>query len=202
MLLTDDQWIIIEGLILGNSSTSKRHTTSPDRERFILECILWKLATGVPWYVLPDKILNMKYRSIMKVDHNHLENDSEDIVEFFSEVFGFQVPSYQTIYRRYLKWNKVGKLKKVLSVLRFDLKTRGGLDISCALSDGLIQFEKCSKKQEIFSFSHTSKLSHNSLKVTLDPQIPKSWQLKTAILILSIVARQVLNSSIYLNFTN
>ena len=85
MLLSDDQWVLIKGIILENRSISNRHKTIPERERFILECILWKLATGIPWYDLPSKILKQNFLSTIMADKNHFENNSLDIVDFFSE---------------------------------------------------------------------------------------------------------------------
>ncbi len=130
--------------------------SSPIRERLILDCILWKLAAGVPWYDLPEA-----YPFVTK-------NPTTG---------AFDPPlSYQTIYRRCRVWRKSGLLSQILSTLSADLKIRGGFDLTKALSGGSIQFER--------------KLGRRC-KLTLDQEQRGSWQHITALLLLSIAARQI-----------
>jgi len=191
MLLTDDQWILIEGLVLESNSTSKRHPTSPERERFILECILWKLATGVPWYDLPDVYLKAIHKPSITTTDSGSINDSQCCDNIFPDPVNFPIPSHQTIYRRYLKWLKAGIINQVIALLTNDLKTRGGFDLIHELTDGDIQFERSSN---LFN-QHPGKLFPHSRgkswKVTLESKNISSWQHRTALFLLCIVARQL-----------
>lgn len=45
-------------------------------------------------------------------------------------------PPYQTCHRRFQRWAEEGVLGKVLRALAFDLKDRGGLDLSECFVDG------------------------------------------------------------------
>jgi len=156
MLLTDDQWNLILEKVPALLGETNMRNSSPTRERLILECILWKFAVGVPWYDLPGA-----YPFVTK-----------------DPATGASDPplSYQTIYRRCRAWRKSGLLSRVLSTLNADLKIRGGFDITKALSDGSLQFER--------------KLGQRC-KLTLDAEQCGSWQRITALLLLGIAARQI-----------
>jgi transposase len=156
MLLTDDQWNLILEKVPALLGGTNMRNSSPTRERLILECILWKFAAGVPWYDLPDA-----YPFVTKDPATG----------------AFDPPlSYQTIYRRCRAWRKSGLLSRVVSTLTADLQTRGGFDISEALSTGLVQLD----------LNHRKKL-----KVTIAPGQKTTWQLLTALLLISIAARQI-----------
>ena len=162
MLITDDQWnIIIENIPLLLGGTNIRYS-SPKRERFILECILWKLAVGITWDDFPEAYLSPRTLSPSRSNP-------------FTGYTISPMPSHRVIYRRYRKWRKTGLLVQVLSILAVDLKTRGGFDLSTALSEGLIQFEYSRRRK---------------WKIILDPEQRNTWQFITALLLISIAARQ------------
>ena len=81
-------------------------------------------------------------------------------------------PSYQTCYRRYHLWNRLGVFPRVLSTLYQDLRQRGGLDVVQALRQGLISF----------------KPRPGGWKIVVAPSLEGTWQLSTAL----IFAGQVL----------
>ena len=60
MLLTDDQWYLIIKQIPALLRGTNMRNSSPNRERLILECILWKLAMDIPWYDLPEAYCAVK----------------------------------------------------------------------------------------------------------------------------------------------
>jgi len=172
MLITDDQWdLIIEKIPLLLGGTNMRNS-SPARERFILECILWKLASGVAWIELPEAYLS-KLTISKSGEKDTIPFAQRNKVEQASRVF---CGTHRVIYRRYRKWRKTGLLVQVLSILAADLKTRGGFELHTALSDGLIQLEFSRKR---------------NWKITLDPEHRKTWQFITALLLISIAARQI-----------
>ena len=92
----------------------------------------------------------------------------------FLHKFSGPHPSHQTIYRRYRKWVKSGLFDKVLISLVQDLKDRGGLDVFSALSDGSLWFVK----------------RERGMVLACDPSLQSSWQLTTALLLLSIFIRR------------
>ena len=67
--------------------------SEPARERLILECILWKLATGAAWYEFPE--VYPFCPPVPKIGGRKIQI------------------SHQTIYRRYRKWLKTGLLIQV-----------------------------------------------------------------------------------------
>jgi transposase len=148
VLLTDFQWSYLETLLKVVQVNSPGGRPPLDH-RLILECILWKLALGLPWDYFPFSY------------------------PFLSE-FSKPYPSHQTIYRRYRIWLKSGLFNQMLRFLVQDLEDRGGLDIFSALSDGSLRFVK----------------RERGMVLVYDPSLQSTWQLTTALLLLSIFIKR------------
>jgi len=88
-------------------------------------------------------------------------------------------PSHQTCYRRYRQWTRTGLLDQILTAIFEDLHVRGGFDLQRALQDGAIKYE----------------LRGRGLKILINPQLRGTWQISTALILLSIAAR---NARLYL----
>ncbi len=84
-----------------------------------------------------------------------------------------QFPSHQTCYRRYRQWTRTGLLDQILAAIFEDLLVRGGFDLQHALHDGTIKID----------------YSGRGLKIILNPQLQNTWQISTALILLSIAAR-------------
>ena len=84
-----------------------------------------------------------------------------------------QFPSHQTCYRRYRQWRRTGLLDQIIATIFEDLLVRGGFDLQRALQDGTIKYE----------------LRGRGLKIIIDPQLQGTWQISTALILLSIAAR-------------
>ena len=84
-----------------------------------------------------------------------------------------QFPSHQTCYRRYRQWKRTGLLNQILATIYEDLLVRGGFDLQRAIQDGTIKFEYRGR----------------GLKILIDPQLQNTWQASTALILLSIAAR-------------
>jgi transposase len=84
-----------------------------------------------------------------------------------------QFPSHQTCYRRYRQWTRTGLLNQILATIFEDLLDRGGFDLQRALHDGTIKLEYRGRE----------------LKIIIDPQLRDTWQISTALILLSIAAR-------------
>jgi transposase len=82
-------------------------------------------------------------------------------------------PSHQTCYRRYRQWRRTGLLNQILATIFEDLLVRGGFDLQRALHDGTIKYERRGR----------------GLKIFIDPQLRGTWQISTALILLSIAAR-------------
>jgi transposase len=85
-----------------------------------------------------------------------------------------QFPSHQTCYRRYRQWTRTGLLDQILATIFEDLLVRGGFDLQRALQDGTIKYE----------------LHGRGLKTFINPQLRGTWQISTALILLSIAARK------------
>jgi transposase len=84
-----------------------------------------------------------------------------------------QFPSHQTCYRRYRQWTRTGLLNQILATIFDDLLVRGGFNLQRALHDGTIKLE------------HRGR----GLKIFINPQLRDTWQISTALILLSIAAR-------------
>jgi len=84
-----------------------------------------------------------------------------------------QFPSHQTCYRRYRQWKRTGLLNQILATIYEDLLVRGGFDLQRAIQDGTIKFEYRGR----------------GLKIIINPQLQNTWQISTALILISIIAR-------------
>jgi len=148
VLLTAFQWSYLKPLLEADRLKSSRGRPQMD-PRLILECVLWKLALGLPWDSFP---LSYPFLSEFVLPH----------------------PSFQTIYRRYRCWSSSGLLAEMLAALIRDLKERGGLDIFSGVLDGPIQFVS---RDRVWVLEYDSSLQ-------------STWQLTTALLLLSIFLKR------------
>ena len=82
-----------------------------------------------------------------------------------------EYPSWQTCYRRYRQWQRLGLIDELFFLLWDDLRDRGGLDVKAALQDGT------------FTFKGTGRDS----KFIIAPQWHFTWQLATALLLMVMV---------------
>jgi transposase len=83
-------------------------------------------------------------------------------------------PPYQTCYRRYHLWKRLGIFPHILSTLYQDLRQRGGLDVVQALRQGRIGFE----------------LLPGGWKITAAPSLDGTWQLATALIFAVQILKQ------------
>ncbi|NVJ00070.1 transposase [Myxococcus sp. AM009] len=86
-------------------------------------------------------------------------------------------PPYQTCHRWFQSWVKDGTFRKVLRELASDLKERGGFDLEDGFADA--------------SFLGTKKGGPASERRSAGRR-PRSWQLSTALVFLSLLASQAL----------
>jgi transposase len=84
-------------------------------------------------------------------------------------------PPYQTCYRRYRQWQRLGVLDAIFQTLYQDLLVRGGVDLEQALQNGRIRFER----------------QEGSLHCVIDPQLHGSWQLYAILLFLGMAVRKM-----------
>jgi transposase len=84
-------------------------------------------------------------------------------------------PSFQTCYRRYLHWQRLGLLKTIQDALFIDLRDRGGVDLWKIRADGPIHLA----------------LDGPVLKLCVDPSLNNSWQLSTAMLFIAPMIKRL-----------
>ena len=130
MPLTDDQWALIAPLFPPPSSSLRGRP--PLDERLILDAILYKLASGLPWYDLTIRDL-----------------------------------SWQTCYRRYRLWQRLGLLSRIYHLLYLDLCARGGFDVIQALHQGQLALQH----------------ENGRLRLEYPPELAGRWQGYTALLL-------------------
>ncbi len=82
-------------------------------------------------------------------------------------------PSHQTCYRRYRQWDRLGVMTAVFRALYLDLRERGGLDLQAAFRDGAFRFQ----------------CEGLGLNFVVDPRLHNTWQLSTALLLLAWMPR-------------
>lgn len=87
-------------------------------------------------------------------------------------------PPYQTVHRRFQRWNQQEVFKQILIALAQDLKDRGKLDLSECSIDG--------------SFAPAKKGGATWARLSAE-KAPRSWQLQTALVFLSPYASKVLH---------
>ncbi len=78
-------------------------------------------------------------------------------------------PSYQSCYRHYRKWQRLGLLNTIRNALFIDLRDRGGVDLNQIKGSGPIHFVTGSPQLELY----------------IDPSLKDSWQLSTAMLFIA-----------------
>jgi transposase len=143
MILTDAQWQLIQPLIaphLPVKSNPNLGGRPPINERLVLDGILYKLTTNLPWYDLPPSY-----------------------------------PSYQTCYRRYRQWQRLGVLNAILAALYQDCLERGGVDPLNALEQGLV------------SLTH----ENGEWRCCIAPHLHHTWQLSVILLFLGVALRRM-----------
>jgi len=123
MLLTDDQYRFLVHSIPDLFPGTNPSGASSFQQRIILECVLWKLASRIPWSQFPAA-----YFSAFSPANS-------------MSSFPDPPPSSRQVYRRCHYWRSHGLLLKILSALAQDLKTTLGLDLASVLSQGLVRFE-------------------------------------------------------------
>jgi transposase len=120
MDLTDDQWVIIQPLILDHPRRSDgKGILWRDARRDIMNgVLLWiLLLTGAPWYDMPDR-----YLPAYQTCH----------------------------HRRFQQWVRTGGVfEKILHTVAADLQERGGLDLSERYIDGTFIVAKKREGNEI-----------------------------------------------------
>jgi len=201
-ILTDEQWAVIKEIILGASKSPKGPKSSPEFERLNLECILWKLAVGVPWYDLPKAYLKATSKPSFNTDETRSTDKFEPEDNSISYPVNYPIPSHQTIYRRYRKWLKSGVINRIIATLTNDLKTRGGFDLIYEITDGDIHFVDDSNRQAWNFSQKKTQSSGTNWKVIIESKGLGDWQHKTALLILCIIAKEVKIAIEKPNFNN
>jgi transposase len=98
MHLTDRQWALVAPLLPPPSPAL--HGRPPIDERRVLDGVLWKIASGEPWYAMP-----------------------------------LAYPSWQTCYRRYIRWKRLGLLSRICRILVSDMLQATGVDLSRMLQE-------------------------------------------------------------------
>jgi transposase len=86
-------------------------------------------------------------------------------------------PPYQTCHRRFQKWVKDGRLRKVLETLAEDLHSRGKLDLSECFIDGTFV---------------SAKKGASRLERPSGARVQSSWQWQTVLVFLSPFTQRVL----------
>ncbi len=84
-------------------------------------------------------------------------------------------PSFQTCYRRYRLWRRLGVMQAILRTLYRDMCDRGGLYLENAFQDDTIVISP-----------HGCKL-----KFQVDPQVQDTWQLSTALIFVWMVIKNL-----------
>jgi transposase len=84
-------------------------------------------------------------------------------------------PAWQTCYRRYHKWRRIGLFEQIQKALILDLRDRGGIDFASALQDGTI---------DVHAGLHGL---HASLPVALEG----TWQLYSILLLLAAIREPI-----------
>ena len=85
-----------------------------------------------------------------------------------------EYPSYQTCFRRYRLWQRLGVLPTVLKLLNKDLRERGGLSFEDAYENGEISIQ----------------LSKRGWHCTFTEQYKDTWQQSTALIYLGIALKK------------
>ncbi len=88
-----------------------------------------------------------------------------------------EFPPYQTCHRRFGEWIRDGALKSILHAIVADLQARGGIDLSETFIDG--------------SFS-SAKRGALELVRQSEAKGPRSWQLRSAVVFLSLCGLEAL----------
>ena len=86
-----------------------------------------------------------------------------------------EYPSYQTCFRRYRLWIRLGVLSVILGVLQKDLCERGGLDFARAYQEGRIIIKK----------------GLGEWRCAFEPQYSGTWQQSTAMIFLGIALKKL-----------
>lgn len=189
-LLSNRQWELIKEFILDQRKSPKGPRFSPDLERFILDCILWKNLSGVPWDDLPDAYLEWVNPAVPTEGEPPPDQGPHSTQSPSSNDFGFRIPSHQTIYRRKRKWKKAGVFRKIIGALLVDLKTRLGYDLIKEVNLDGIKFLKTSKGRAKRIPGSGYQLVGARHKIMVKSAIPGSWQKRTVLLILALVAAE------------
>jgi transposase len=84
-------------------------------------------------------------------------------------------PSFQTCYRRYIQWQRLGLLKTIQHALLIDLRDRGAVDLWQIRSNGPIHLV----------------VDGSVLKLCVDPSLKNSWQLSTAMLFIAPIIKRL-----------
>ena len=84
-------------------------------------------------------------------------------------------PSFQTCYRHYLHWQRLGLLKTIQVALFIDLRDRGGVDLQQIRSPGPLQLVA----------------DGSDLRLRIDPSLKNSWQLSTAMLYIAPLIKRL-----------
>ena len=140
--LSDEQWLLIRDLFPPPSNALGGRP--PINERRVLDGILFKLATGSPWYDIPE---------------------------------GY--PSWQTCYRRFRLWQRLGLFDHIFYLLYQDLCQRGGIDLLQAIRDGRLGFV----------------WEHDQRRLVCPPELEGGWRQSIAITLLRYYAYHLRNQS-------
>ena len=84
-------------------------------------------------------------------------------------------PSYQTCYRRYRQWLRLGVMQAIFQTLYQDCLERGGVDVLRVIEDGLVSIES----------------QNGQYRCIIRPDLLDSWQLPVILLFLGMVARRM-----------
>ncbi|OGO37660.1 MAG: hypothetical protein A2W35_08550 [Chloroflexi bacterium RBG_16_57_11] len=121
--LTDEQWALLQPLLVPAASARRVPPSPPPGppppgrppidERRVLEAILWKITNQAAWYDLPA-----------------------------ASAVTPAAPSWQTCYRYYRRWQRLGLFPEIIRLLYLDLRDRGGLDLIPMFLDGRLSLDK------------------------------------------------------------